>query len=155
MNDENAVGVDDGDEALPVLQRTTTERQVSVTCGACGADVPYQGEGRPRRYCNPSCRTQAWALRRAAARLEIALPEPVREIRERVVDRWVPARPAAPDTAREWSGLLTELQDKLADRRTAVHREHWNHRHLYAALVETMAALGAAHPGGLDQFRRR
>jgi hypothetical protein len=36
-----------------------------------------------------------------------------------------------------------------------VRREHWNHRHIYAALVKNVAALGAAHPGGLDQFRRR
>ncbi|RVX39138.1 hypothetical protein EDD27_1484 [Nonomuraea polychroma] len=63
------------------------------------------------------------------------------------------AGPQLPGTAREWTAHLAEFTHQLeADGKLAY--EHWHHRRLYDALVHAVAALGQAHPGGLDRLPR-
>jgi hypothetical protein len=77
------------------------------------------------------------------------------------VERLVPVKPAVAPSATPpryavpvdiggWLTMLTELREQLQDDRGPLAREHWKHRHLYDALVRDVAALGRAHPGGLD-----
>jgi hypothetical protein len=152
------------------VTENVTERVVSRECEACGEPVPYAGTGRPPRFCSPSHRQRAWALRAAARQLDASAdprPRVVREVVERVVTRTVertqerpappppPARPASPGHAREWVRVLGELAAQLGDERHPMVREHWHHRGVYDALVLALRALDQAHPGGLDRLPRR
>lgn len=154
-----------------------TERVVSRECEACGEPVPYAGTGRPPRFCSPSHRQHAWALRTAARQLDAGAdprPRVVREVVERVVTRVVerteqrpappppPARPAPPSSppaspanGREWIRALDQFVEQLGDERHPMAREHWHHRRVYDAMVRAVAALGQAHPGGLDRLTGR
>ncbi len=89
--------------------------------------------------------------------------EVVERTTERVVERVqvravpvagiaTPATPNAPTNARGWQDLLGQLGAQLADERSPVAREHWQHRRLYGELVRAVTALGHAHPGGLDRL---
>jgi hypothetical protein len=151
--------VDEHDQLDPDLvpvRTTTSERAVSTTCGACGTELTYGGEGRPRRFCSDSCRTRGWALRRAAEQLGVALPPPVVEIRERLTTRVVaPSGPRVPTDPHGWNVMLAELTAQLADPRTSMHRRHWDHRRVYQSLAAALTALDTAHPGGLDKLRGR
>jgi hypothetical protein len=61
-----------------------------------------------------------------------------------------PPHYAIPVDVGGWLNMLTALREQLQDDRSPLTREHWKHRHLYDALVRDMAALGKAHPGGLN-----
>lgn len=143
-------------------------RVVSRDCEACGRPVTYHGIGRRPRYCTAACRQRAWALRTAARTLTAgADPRPtvLREVveRDRIVEIPAPPPPvpapppaaAVPSRGREWTELLDTLRTQLADDRSLVVREHWQHRRLYDALVLAVVDLGRAHPGGLERLRRR
>jgi hypothetical protein len=142
-----------------VVSEQVHERVVERECEACGTRFEPPGRGRPARYCSARCRQRAWALRHAAEQLEKGddpRPQVVREIvdRETVVVQAapasVPATAIAPTRPRHWIGLLDELADQLADPGHAAAKEHWHHQKLYDSLVLAVAALGRAHPGGLD-----
>ena len=150
----------------PGTSRVVSERTTRRECGGCGTPLVYAGTGRPARFCSPSCRQRAWALRTAERTLRTdADPRPavVHEVTERTVERAVrvaapsPAWSAssAPTRAREWTALLDQLTGLLANDSAAVTREHWHHVRLYDALLGSLTALGRAHPGGLDQLQHR
>ncbi|MFE3206413.1 hypothetical protein [Embleya sp. NPDC059237] len=152
----------------PGVRVTTrvTSRTLTLTCQMCGSAVWYRGSGTRPRYCGRTCRQRAYELRRHAAELGAAVPEPrvVQEVIERtevvtrtrdLVRRERVEVPAAvdrvPSTAQEWQRMLGALAAQLADDRHQVHREHWKHRQLQDALRIAYAALDEAHPGGLDR----
>ncbi|GAA1018512.1 hypothetical protein Aple_081290 [Acrocarpospora pleiomorpha] len=147
-------------------QRWTGDRVVvrleSRTCGWCGLTMPYSGRGRPREYCSKSCRNRAWEVRSALRRQQrdvaagTATVGPVREVvREFVVDpvadRAGPAR--VPGTTVEWLTMLGARAEQLHG--GELRHRHWDHRRLWRALSEVAAALGQAHPGGLEALERR
>lgn len=139
-----------------------TEHLIARECAGCGGPVRYAGTGRRPRYCSPSCRQRAWALRHAEHVLSAGADPRPQVIRETVERRVEPAarpapQPAAatPTSGREWERLLHELIGQLADEGHKTHREHWHHRRLYNALVLAVRNLGTAHPGGLDQLAGR
>jgi hypothetical protein len=172
---DGAVGANGGDQADTVSEtELARERVVSRECAGCGKPVVYAGRGRPGRYCSAACRQRAWALRTAAGQLASGAdprPRVVREVVERTTERVVvraapvttyavPARvvaapTAAPERARDWEAVLAELAGQLGDPAHPVAAQHWGHPRLYAALVRVVAALGQAHPGGLDQLDNR
>lgn len=155
-----------------VVSTKTTERVVERECEACGTSFAPAGKGRPPKYCSDPCRQRAWALRRAGQQLGQGDPRPrvVREVvdRETVVVRARPAPMtrltaptvlAEPTTGRGWVELLGKLAAQLQDPGHVTANNHWHHQKLYETLVQAMASLGRAHPGGLDalsaQGRRR
>jgi hypothetical protein len=92
--------------------------------------------------------------------------EPFERVMERTVRRtvvrpvpiagWVPpsatAAPPASASARAWVELLGELGAQLADDRSPVAREHWQHRRLYDSLVCGDGVGGRAHLCGSDRL---
>lgn len=137
-------------------------RLLRRTCAFCGSWIDYSGAGRYPTYCSKSCRNRAWEVRSAERRLGRTLTagagtvattgEPVREVVTRVV-REHPRGVRTPTAAAEWTRHLEELARQL--RAEQLGREHWNHGRLFAAVTEVLAALDEAHPGGLDNLRRR
>ena len=81
----------------------------------------------------------------------------VRETVDRLEIRTQRARPTPYEPRRsvEWTGTIAALTRQLRDEQSVVAREHWGHHGLYDQLVEAVAALGRAHPGGLDRLARR
>lgn len=156
---------DPGEQANVVVSTRVSEHVVERECEACGTRFEPVGHGRPPKYCSDACRQRAWALRQAARKLGQGDPRPavVREVveRETVVVR---ARPAPvsrlsmaamvvePTTGRHWVEMLEHLAEQLQDPGHVTAKNHWDHPKLYDALVHAMAALGRAHPGGLDQL---
>jgi hypothetical protein len=153
-----------------------TERVVSRQCRGCGGAVIYAGTGRRGMYCSARCRQRAWALRTAERQLNTgADPRPavVRDVIERetvvriapptLTQTYLQAKDAAdragaasvPATGRDWALLLARLTDQLVDDDHPVAREHWHHDRLHTALMTALAALDAAHPGGLARLRGR
>jgi hypothetical protein len=132
------------------------ERPLGYTCGWCRAWIPYNGRGRPARYCNKSHRNRAWEQRRAHRALAAGelVDEPVREVVERVVTitRHVPYE-TAPTTGAGWQQLLAQLAEQLAAGQLG--DQHWHHPRLLAALDQVLNALHRAHPGGLAAAERR
>jgi hypothetical protein len=53
----------------------------------------------------------------------------------------------------DWARLLPQLAEQLRTGRLA--RERWHHPRLYTAAEAVLEAIDAAHPGGLDDLRRR
>lgn len=151
------------------------ERPLARQCAACGGPIELRDTGRPPTYCSNACRQKAWALRAAERALGTPAdtrPTVVREVVERATvgtqvrtrtqyQYLTPARPPAagaddvPNRAREWTEQLAALADQLRDPDSTLAREHWQHRRLYDGLVAAMAALGQAHPGGLDRLAGR
>jgi hypothetical protein len=111
------------------------EQLVSIECAHCGEKVTYSGTGRRPRYCSASCRSRAWELRQAAARLERENPMPavVREVVERTVDRDRPV-PAAPRRAAEWVRLLQQLEHQVRDNPLVLVRSGEEFQELAAAV---------------------
>lgn len=151
---------------VPAGERVETRTAlVSVTCAWCGTVVPYTGTGRRPKWCGRSCRQRAYEARTADRRTTAAtIPQrdPVREVvretevRTRVVVRCAappPPAPLVPRTARQWTDLLALLGTQLRDDRSPLHKEHWRHRRLQAALLDACTALDSAHPGGLPTPR--
>ena len=156
---------DPAEQADVVVSTRVTERIVERECDACGTRFEPVGRGRPPKYCSDPCRQRAWALREAARKLGQDDPRPqvVREVVERatVVVRARPAPVtrlsaptvlAEPTTGRGWVELLGVLAAQLQDPGHVTANNHWHHPKLYDALVHAMAALGRAHPGGLEQL---
>ncbi|CAL9610808.1 hypothetical protein [Nocardiopsis dassonvillei] len=100
---------DDGQEHddVPVIE--TVHRKVLMrTCDWCGKEFSprAKGKGRPRRYCDRSCRQRAYEVRTARERQERDQEagtarrddEPVREVVREVVTRTrlVPSGPGTP-----------------------------------------------------------
>ena len=146
-----------------MVSTRVNEHVVERECEACGTKFAPVGHGRPPKYCSDACRQRAWALREAARKLGQGDPRPrvVREFvdRETVVVRALPApvtrltAPTAlaePTTGRGWAELLGVLAAQLQDPQHVTANNHWHHPKLYDALVQAMASLGRAHPGGLD-----
>ncbi|MEV8480362.1 hypothetical protein [Streptomyces sp. NPDC051173] len=145
-----------GEADTTTVRSTTTERTNPKTCGACGRAIVQYGRGRPRRYCDATCRTRAWAIRRAAEQLGKELPAPVVEVREQTLTRTVaPRGPRVPTDPRGWNAMLDELAQQLRRPASITSARHWDHRSIYEHLVRAMAALGEAHPGGLDRLSAR
>lgn len=108
-----------------VVGERMRERRVSIECAHCGRTIAYSGTGRRPRYCSPTCRSRAWELRRAAARLAHANPMPkvVREVVERTVERDRPVSvPAAPTTIADWLPLLDQLTRQVRETPRALVR---------------------------------
>lgn len=99
-------------EEQPVAKGVRRPGQ-QLWCGWCGAAVLMPRRGRTPKWCSPSCRTAAWAARRAAAsgdaevRVVDRPVEVVREVRV-VVD------PRSPE---EWQALLKSLTKRVDDGR--------------------------------------
>jgi len=68
------------------------------------------------------------------------------------VETCVDRRP--PTTASEWLTHLAELTRQL-ETGGQVAAQHCYHDGLYGTLIDAVAALGNAHPGGLDQLQPR
>ncbi|MDP9848138.1 hypothetical protein [Streptosporangium lutulentum] len=145
------------------------EQLLGRSCGWCRQHVSYSGRGRPASYCSKSCRNRAWEVRSAEARLQRDIATgavrtgPVREvIRETVVQTRLVPEPAAqprvetttvvPATANAWRVHLDELTRQL--REGELGRQHWHHEKLYRALIDVVAALGEAYPGGIEHLQR-
>ncbi|MFC0431073.1 hypothetical protein [Kutzneria buriramensis] len=162
------------------VSERVTETVVARDCAGCGGPITYKGRGRRGQFCSARCRQKAWALRAAGEQLaagEDPRPPVVREVVERTTERViervtvkpvpiagyvspstpampVPSAPAAPTDARGWIALLAELEQQLLDPQSPIASAHWNHRRLFDAVVRASAALGHAHPGGLDRLSR-
>jgi hypothetical protein len=100
-----------------------------------------QRTGRPRRYCSKNCRNHASEVRTTAPRLAAA---PMREVVERTV-------PVIPTDANGWTAVLGELARQLADPATRTSREHWQHRHILAALTQAKPGRNRGRAPQTDQ----
>lgn len=127
------------------------ERVVSRECArpGCGATFVPAARAPAHRYCSPSCRQKAHALRQARATIEAGEAEPPAVLRETVCQVVPPGA-----TAREWLHLLGELTLQLGDPGTKLAREHWHHAKLLGGLQRAAAALDVAHPGGMGRTTR-
>uniref|UniRef100_UPI003F49644F hypothetical protein n=1 Tax=Actinokineospora sp. CA-119265 TaxID=3239890 RepID=UPI003F49644F len=158
-------GLGEGNPAAGDDGERVRERVVRRECANCGTTIFPNRTGRPPVYCSDSCRSSAWALRRAERRLRDgrdSRPAVIREVVERpprhttTTAPTLPATaPPTPRTAAQWTVMLHALTAQLADETSPMAREHWRHRHLYAALLDAFDALGRAHPGGLDRLNGR
>ena len=148
----------------------TVRALVSRTCEWCGREMSYSGRGRPRRYCSQAHRQRAYELRTALARRDAdraagrarGAEEPVREVVRETVVRTVTRtvrgpvvevpveRPVVPTRAREVQAVLEDAADAVMDGRI----QHYDHRRLWQGVARLMAALDAAHPGGIDALAR-
>ncbi|WP_044888711.1 hypothetical protein [Frankia torreyi] len=136
-----------------------TESTRAAGCVVCGAELAVASTGRPRRYCSGACRTRAWAARRYAtpaptAPVDVA-PAPAGGAPDDRHVTIVPGDEPAPvgaRTARQWAAVLDELSAELLA--GPLGRRHYDHRHLYAALLRAYGALDHAHPGGIDDLDR-
>jgi hypothetical protein len=130
---------------------TVSEVVISRECArpGCGRSFTPARRGPAQRYCCPSCRQRAYALRQARGEIDAGTAEPLQVLRETVCEV-LPPDPSA----REWLHLLGQLAEQLDDESTAVAREHWQHPKLLAALQRAASALDAAHPGGLGRVKR-
>jgi hypothetical protein len=137
------------EKAGPVIKRRVRDRRTGRECGWCGTWVPYSGRGRPALYCSRPCRQRAFEIRHAD--IDAAPATPRREVIERTVTEV--RDPAPPQRAREWEALLGELVAQLADD-DALRSRAFDHPRIYAALTRALAALDAAHPGGLRRLAR-
>jgi hypothetical protein len=118
-------------------------------CPVCGRPVSWSGVGRPPTYDRASCRTRAWETRRAGASAVDNEHQAAAAAPSQTAERTAsaPSTPA-PATARAWAEMLDVLAGELLA--GPIGARHWDHRHLYGALLRVLGALDAAHPGGLD-----
>jgi len=123
-------------------------------CEVCGAELVSARTGRPRRYCSPACRTRAWAIRRYSTGATSVVDEggQAPAVDDPPGGRHVTTVPPGLRTAREWAALLDELSAELVA--GPLGRQHYDHRHVYAALMRAYGALDHAHPGGIDELDR-
>lgn len=115
----------------------------------CGTTFTPAARGPAQTYCSPSCRQQAYAIRRARAAIDTGHADPPTILRE-TVHAPCPPQP----TARQWLALLATLTEQLADPTTPLARQHWHHPKLLTALHHTAAALHTAYPGPLHPATR-
>jgi hypothetical protein len=163
-------------EVSRVTDRTTI-RPVARTCAWCGREFTLRPQAARQLYCGRGCRQRAYEVRTAAARQEDAVAagrarpaeEPVREVVERVVVRSQVIRipppppppprvqrvevkvPVVPTKARAVEELLDGAAAAVADGLIAAY----DHQRVYRGVSRLLAALDAAHPGGLDALMRR
>lgn len=84
-----------------------------LACGWCGAAVSVPWRGRTPKWCSQSCRTRAWAARRAveAGDAEVRIVDrPIEVVREVRVE-------ADPRSVEEWSSMLRRLANRVDDGR--------------------------------------
>lgn len=131
------------------------ERLVSTQCRHCGGDIDYAGTGRRPRYCSASCRTRAWAVRRAATELDREHPGPevVREVvaTERVQTVRTPGK--APTDTHGWILQLTALTRQLSGSERASFGDDHNYDQLAFRLAQALLLLDRLHPRGLNWAR--
>lgn len=103
---------DDGQEHdVPVIE-DVRDKLLTITCDWCGTQISVRktGKGRPRRYCDRSCRQRAYEVRTAQARLERDQEagkarrddQPVEKLIERTVYRTRLLPPAQPPARDPW-----------------------------------------------------
>lgn len=100
----------DGEDAGTKGVRRPGQR---LACGWCGAAVSVPWRGRTPKWCSQSCRTRAWAARRAveAGDAEVRiLDRPIEVVREVRVE-------ADPRSVEEWSSMLRRLANRVDDGR--------------------------------------
>ena len=103
-----------------------------LKCGWCGGTLVMPWRGRTPKWCSPSCRTRAWAARRAAEAGDAEV---------RVVDRQIEvvrevSVEVEPQSVAEWSALVRKLAKRLDNGR--VYDRDW------PALVSSVEELSAA-----------
>ena len=96
----------DGEDAGTKGVRRPGQR---LACGWCGAAVSVPWRGRTPKWCSQSCRTRAWAARRAveAGDAEVRIVDrPIEVVREVSVE-------VEPQSVAEWSALVRKLAKRL------------------------------------------
>lgn len=141
----------DGEVSRSGRGRAVAERVISRECArpGCGRSFQPARRGPQQAYCSATCRSQAYALRRARASIDAGQAEPPTVLRDTVQQVIAPNA-----TAREWLYLLGLLAEQLEVTDSAIAREHWQHHKLLTALQRAARNLDAAHPGGLQRARR-
>ena len=84
-----------------------------LECGWCGLPILVPDRGRTPKWCSQSCRTAAWAARRAAASGDAevrVVDRPIEVVREVRVE----VDPRSPE---EWQALLKRLTKRVDDGR--------------------------------------
>lgn len=84
-----------------------------LRCGWCGTAILVPARGRTPKWCSQSCRTAAWAARRAAASGDAevrVVDRPVEVVREVQVV-------ADPRSLDEWQAVLQQLTKRVDDGR--------------------------------------
>lgn len=98
----------DGEDAGTKGVRRPGQR---LACGWCGAAVSVPWRGRTPKWCSQSCRTRAWAARRAvkAGDAEVRIVDrPIEVVRE--VE-------AGPRSVEDWSLMLRRQAKRVDDGR--------------------------------------